>query len=115
MSRPLLAHRSTRSTLTATGRDALAAARPAHAEALVRALEAAAGTEESLAGLLESLPEVRPARVREHDSPTLFAVARPSRTGGGPHRVAQDPALSGGSTGSNPVGGADFNAGAVMR
>ena len=49
--------------LTAAGREALAAARPVHDEALVRALGIAAETPE-LSGLLESLPDLRPALSR---------------------------------------------------
>jgi DNA-binding MarR family transcriptional regulator len=45
--------------LTDAGREALAAARPVHDEALVRALGVAAGTPE-LSGLLDSLPDLRP-------------------------------------------------------
>ncbi len=45
--------------LTDAGRAALAAARPVHDEALVRALGVAADTPE-LAGLLDSLPDLRP-------------------------------------------------------
>lgn len=47
--------------LTGAGREALATARPVHDQALVRALGVAAETPE-LAGLLESLPDLRPLR-----------------------------------------------------
>ena len=47
--------------LTAAGRESLAEARPVHDAALVRALELAAKTPE-LAGLLDSLPDLRLVR-----------------------------------------------------